>query len=199
MTDGQRLATELVLLVRDPVDGSLRGRNVDVCLRAALLCQLALDGHIVSVKGAPVASAAQIDDAILGALHSAIRGRPRVAWRRWFRHVRVDREALVDELVASARLTSVGTDRFTDAQPERTRALRNRLLELESDPSQARTGPEAVLGYLFVLAQSRLVARDWDDVLGRAVVGMAPPTAGTVLMVLRSAGQVLARRRLLRQ
>jgi hypothetical protein len=198
VAEDQRLATELVLVLHDRRDGMVRGRNVDVCLRAALLSELALNGHIVSVKGAPVASSSGTDDPILGAVHSAIQRRPRVAWRRWFRHVQDDRGALLDDLVASARLTPQSTKSFTDTLPDRTRSLRNRLLDLETEPGQQRTPHDAVLGYLFVLAQSRNVASHWDEVLRRALVGAEPQAGVTVLVVLRATGQVLGRRRLLR-
>jgi hypothetical protein len=102
-----RLATQLLLIARNPHSGRLRHRGVlDIALRAALLTELVLDGRITHESGGPVViSPGKSGDRILDAVASTVERRPNVSWWRWFRHVRSDRQVLIAELIESDRWT----------------------------------------------------------------------------------------------
>ena len=102
-----RLATELLLLARDPATGRLRRpRRLDIGLRAALFADLLLDERIADAYGSPLLiDESESGDRVLDSVARAVGRRPKVAWWRWFRHVRADRDVLVAELVDAGRWT----------------------------------------------------------------------------------------------
>ena len=102
-----RLATELLLIARDPATGRLRRpRRLDIGLRAALFADLLLDQRIADAYGSPLSSTSP-NPATASWTRWPVpsRGGRKVAWWRWFRHVRADRDVLVAELVEAGRWT----------------------------------------------------------------------------------------------
>jgi hypothetical protein len=155
---GDRLATDLLRIARDPVSGRIRHRrSVDICLRAALFADLAARGHIVDEAGAPALVAAEpTGDRILDAVCDAVLRRPGVAWPRWFRHVSADGQAIRGELVAAGRWQRRGgwrpsfVDEEADAVLARTHEL-DRVARYERAPADER---EAVLATLTIMCGS---------------------------------------------
>lgn len=152
---GDRIATDLLRSAVDRDRTLVTRHGLAICLRAALLAELALDGAIGDTGRAPRATGQPpVDDPILGAVHTTVAARPKVAWKRWYRHVGVDLTALTDELVGRGTWTDLGgrlgrtsiLDRDPDGAVEV--ALRARAVGLgEERPESAR---EAVLGVLVV-------------------------------------------------
>lgn len=148
-----RLATQLLLIARNPVSGRLRHPGVlMIGLRAALLADLVLDGRVADEAGAPyVEDAAATGDHVLDTLARAVERRPYVGWWRWFRHVRPDREVLVAELVERGRWTrrrGGPWPAFTDNDEGASLALSfetTKLIEGRATPKDARQGVLAVL------------------------------------------------------
>jgi hypothetical protein len=171
-----RIAIDLLRMARNPATGRLRHRSsLEVALRAALFSELALSGKVVDDANAPsLADDEPTGDRILDAIRRTIEQRPHVTWRRWFRHVRVDRIALCDELVASGQWTrkSGPLRAYTDAKPEEPQALAfelTKIVTFERAPADSR---EAVLALLAVASgavgrrpRPRAVRRELKSVL----------------------------------
>jgi hypothetical protein len=106
----ERLATQLLRIARDPATGRLHyPGSLAAGLRAALFTDLILAGRVGEDRGGPRArGGSDTGDRILDAVHRTVGDHPHVAWWRWFRHVRADRIALVDELVTAGRWTARG-------------------------------------------------------------------------------------------
>ncbi len=155
----RRMATDLLRMARHPRTGRVRrGGTLDIALRAALLCDLVLDGRVVDTGRAPAVpddeAAEPVGDHIADTLVRTIDRRPDVAWWRWYRHVRVDREALTKELVESGVWTPTGgvgpMVSYDDVEPSRGPALGfelNGVLE-SRDASDLRRSLLAMLMYL---------------------------------------------------
>lgn len=157
MTD--RLATQLMLIARDPITGRLRRpRVLDMGLRAALLTDLVFAGRVTEQYRAPfVEHATESGDRILDAVERAVERRPSVGWWRWFRHVRADRTALVEELLADGRWTQVRDGlwpSYRDEDPDPAFALAyatQQVVEKRALPADPR---QAVLAALAVMCGS---------------------------------------------
>jgi hypothetical protein len=153
-----RLATQLLLIARDPGSGRLRHPgSLDIGLRAALFTDLLLSGRITEQRGGPFASeAGASDDRILDAVQRTVAGRPGVAWWRWFRHVRVDRDALVGELTASGRWTADGRVRPQYADEQSGAALEHaeHLLAVAALRAAPNDCDDAVLAVLATMCGS---------------------------------------------
>lgn len=151
-----RLATQLLLLARNPDTGRLRKpRNLDIGLRAALLADLALQGRIAEQARGPILVApGDTGDRILDAVARTVGQRPDVHWWRWFRHVRDDRTALVDELLASGRWVRRGggvRPAYDDTDAVASAALAHtigRVVDKQVQPGDAR---QAFLASLTVM------------------------------------------------
>ena len=149
-----RIATDLLRMARDPATGRIRHRNtLEIGLRAALFAELALNGQLTDNVNAPaVVGDEPTGDRLLDAIRRTVNERPDVTWRRWFRHVRVDRTALTAELVDAGRWERKPGMRlaYTDTQPEESQAVAyevNRVAQFERSPVDSR---EAVLTVLAV-------------------------------------------------
>ncbi len=149
-----RIAVDLLRMARNPVSGRLRHRGcLEVALRGALFAELALNGEVVDEVNAPtLTSGVPMQDRIFDGIRRAVQARPDVTWRRWFRHVRVDRTALCAELVDAGRWERKPgwPPAFTDSAPEEAQALAyevNRIISFERAPADSR---EAVLALLAV-------------------------------------------------
>jgi hypothetical protein len=154
-----RLATQLLRVARDPASGRLHNPGpLASGLRAALFTDLILTGRVREAGRGPYADEpADSGDRILDAVQRAVARRPDVAWWRWFRHVRVDRVALVDELVQAGRWTAhhggrgaAYEDRDADEALARAETLR-RVVAGELAPADSR---QAVLAMLTVMCGS---------------------------------------------
>lgn len=198
-----RLATQLLLIARDPGSGRLRHpTSLDIGLRAALFTDLLLAERITAQRGGPYAETAEeSDDRILDAVQRAVVRRPGVAWWRWFRLVRVDRIALVDELVGSGRWTATGGvrphygDEQAGAALERSEHLR-RVATLQIAPADPG---EAVLAALTTMCGS-ITGRPHPRALRRELVPLldtvsrsGQPGAAHLPSVLRGAAMRLRR------
>jgi Golgi phosphoprotein 3 (GPP34) len=149
-----RIAVDLLRMARDPATGRIRHRNaLDISLRAALLAELALNGKIVDEINAPVLTSGEpTGDRIFDAILRTVQERPNVTWRRWFRHVRVDREALCAELIEAGRWEPSRSwhAAFSDTKPEEAQAIAfeiQRIARFERAPRDSR---EAVLTLLAI-------------------------------------------------
>ena len=149
-----RIAVDLLRMARDPGSGRLRHRSsLDIALRAALFSELALNGQIVDQVNAPsLTSPEPTGDRIFDGIRGAVEARPNVTWRRWFRHVRIDRTTLSAELVDAGRWrrTRSWPAAFADAEAEEAQALAfeiNRVVAFDRAPVDSR---EAVLTLLAV-------------------------------------------------
>lgn len=149
-----RIAVDLLRMARNPATGRIRYVSaLDVALRAALFAELALNGRVVDQLSAPALTSDEpTGDHIFDAVRRTVAARPNVAWRRWFRYVRVDRVGLSAELVEAGRWerTRRWPAVFRDAKPEEVQALAyevNRVASLERAPADSR---EAVLTLLAV-------------------------------------------------
>ena len=198
-----RLATQLLLISRDPATGRLRHPGVlDIGLRAALFTDLLLNGHISQQRGGPFAEEMGVDnDRILDAVLRTVERRPGVAWSRWFRHVRVDRTALVGELVDAGRWTEEGglSPRYHDEQSDAALAHAESLRQIAELHAQPGTAGEGVLAILTVMCGSitgrprpRALRRELDPLLTQLV---RPEVTGTVYLprMLRGAAQRIRR------
>lgn len=146
-----RLATELLLLGRDPATGRLRRpRRLDIGLRAALFTDLLLAQRMVDVGGAPaVTGPPDSGDRVLDAVARAVAGRPNVSWWRWFRHVRADRDVLIAELADAGRWLPrrSGMSRaWDDVDDLAAQALRHDLERVVSAKVAPRDARQATLG-----------------------------------------------------
>lgn len=201
-----RLATQLLRIARDPGSGRLRHSGpLAIGLRAALFSDLVLTGRVVDDGAAPaVGPMPASEDRILEAVARTVQNRAGVAWWRWFRHVRVDTRALVDELVADGRWTVV-----TRAVGRRTRFQDNdegsvqeltlatlQVAELTKAPADSR---QAVLAILTVMCGSisgrprpRAVRRDLKPLLATAS-GTGERGAMALPAVINGASRLLKR------
>lgn len=148
----ERLATQLLRIARDPATGRLHHPGpLAAGLRAALLTDLILTGRVGESRGAPTARGrAGSGDRILDAVQRAIGEHPHVAWWRWFRHVRADRIALVDELVTAGRWTRRGRLRASYEDDDAGGALElglatQRVVDGAVAPADSRQAVLAVL------------------------------------------------------
>ncbi|MHA3700985.1 GPP34 family phosphoprotein [Jatrophihabitans sp. YIM 134969] len=150
---GDRIATDLLRASVGTTGELVTRRGLAVCLRGALLADLALAGALADTGFGPTPTGeSPPDDRILAAVHRTVQARPSVAWRRWFRHVDVDLAALADELVELDRWTETSrgmTRRVVldrDAGGAVVLGRRARAVGLGSEP--AASAREAVLGVL---------------------------------------------------
>lgn len=152
---GDRIATDLLRCALDSDRRLVTGHGLAVCLRAALFSDLALAGAIGDTGRAPtVTGEPPDDDRILAAVHRTVAARPRVAWKRWYRHVDVDLEALTDELVLAGRWADLGrgfrTRSFLDRDAEQALAMGLRARAVGLGEEAPESPHEAVLGVLTV-------------------------------------------------
>jgi hypothetical protein len=192
----ERIAIDLLRMARNPASGRLRHRaSLEVALRAALFAELALTGKVIDDVNAPgLADDEPTGDRILDAIRRTVAQRPHVTWRRWFRHVRVDRIALCAELVDSEQWTRKPgpMPAFTDAKPEEPQAMAfelTKVLTFERAPADSR---EAVLALLAVACgavgrrpRPRAIRRELKSVLDAVNHHTAQKIVVTAATVIR--------------
>jgi hypothetical protein len=209
VSDADRLATRLLLIARDRTSGRLTNpTGLDIGLRAALLADLLLAGHIVGNGRGPVPVDTSVpEDRLLAAVQATVARRPGLAWRRWYRHVRVDREALIAELVDSGRWQSFGrlVPTYLDLDPaaaDRDREHVVEVLGLRRDPADARDAVlAAIAGICGATGQPRRRARALDRELApllRAMNTYGDRTGLDLAQCLRAAARS-TKRQLLRR
>jgi hypothetical protein len=192
----QRIATQLLLLGRNPVTGRLRHvRVLDIGLRAALFCDLVLAGRMVSRDGAPFAfGVTDTGDHVLDTVAHAVSARQNVQWWRWYRHVRTDRLELVRELVDCGRWSERGSGpirRYDDAEELAPQALALHLRGVVA-AAQIRDAREGVLAALTVMCGTngrpdpRALRSELKPLLDR-IVDTGEPNADHVPRVLAGA------------
>ena len=149
-----RIAVDLLRMARDPATGRIRHRSaLDISLRAALFAELALNGKIVDEINAPALTSGELTgDRIFDAILRTVQERPTVTWRRWFRHVSVDRAALCAELVDAGRWepTRGWPAAFSDAEPEEAQAMAFEIQRVARFDRTPRDSREAVLTLLAI-------------------------------------------------
>ncbi|MEP6852485.1 MAG: GPP34 family phosphoprotein [bacterium] len=188
------LAEQLLVLSLDPTDGRIRGgRGLDVSLRGALLAELALRNVVGTDGRAPiVVGEVMTGDRILDAVAATVHRRPGVAWRRWFRHVGVDRAALTARLLESGRwVAGPGRRRYADTDPQAADRLAMAVA------TAGATGPlvVTVLSELGAMPgprsrKSRLRAREPALVARLTADGFSPATQAAVRDALAGAAAV---------
>lgn len=154
-----RLATQLLRVARDPATGRLRHAGaLATGLRAALFTDLILAGRVSPAGRGPYADEpVERGDRILDAVQRTVARRPDVAWWRWFRHVRVDRVALVDELVQAGRWTprrsGLGTA-YDDAEADEALAWAQQLRRIVRHEAGEPDARQNVLAMLTLMCGS---------------------------------------------
>jgi hypothetical protein len=133
---------------------------------------------------------------MLAAVFAAVQRRPRLAWRRWFRHIRDDRAALVERFVGSGRWLAQGGNRFADADPDGAQRLHARAFALAELIEAPRDEREAILGFLYALTGPRLPSERVQGWEARLAVVDATPGGPTLRRVLRTAQSTSRPRRL---
>ena len=166
------IATDLLRIASDPSTGRLVRRNtLAVCLRAALLAELALAGQIVDYAGAPHAiSTAPTAHRFLDQIRDAVAARPGVSWPRWFRYVHGDRVALVNELVNAEVWTPVGRNRYIDVDAVSMLERARRVTAVATLRMPPVDSPDAVLAMLLVIGGATAV----PETIGRPPARPAP-------------------------
>lgn len=154
MTD--RTATRLLLIARNRATGRLTNPGaLDIGLRAGMLTDLLLSGHIVGDgRGPRTANESSTGDRLLDAVRNTVTARPNVAWRRWFRHVRVDRDACVAELIQQDRWQAFGrmVPTYLDLDPAVADALRAHTIEVIAQRSAPDDSHDATLALIAAIA-----------------------------------------------
>jgi hypothetical protein len=200
-----RLATQLLLIARDPTTGRVRHRNaLGYGLRAALLIDLALAGRITAGRLGPViASTEPTDDRMLEAVARTVAERPNVQWFRWFRRVREDVAALAEELVDAGRWSVQGRSlvgpAYSDVDEMQARVLAERCGSILAGRREAADARIAVLAVLCGLCGSigqrprprALRRKEYDRLIDRAR-GFGDPGIELVTPILRGATQLMA-------
>lgn len=199
-----RLATQLLLIARNPRNGRLRSRGVlDIGLRAALLAELVLDGRVTHQDGGPYAHAvAESGDRVLDTVARTVEQRPGVAWWRWYRHVRQDRAVLAAELIESGRWRQRRgglAPAYDDTDEPATQALAYatvRVAQQHAAPADARQGVLAALSVMCGAAggrpRPRALRRELKPIVD-AVATSGEPNAH-VLPKLLAGATLLSRR-----
>lgn len=150
---GDRIATDLLRTALRGDDHLTNRAQLAICLRGALFADLALGGALGDTGRAPVVTGdPPADDRILAAVHGTVGRRANVAWKRWFRHVDVDLEALSDELVGAGRWLPTGRHVFHDRDAAAALALGYRARAVGLGEEEPESPREAVLGVLAVTA-----------------------------------------------
>lgn len=191
-----RIAIDLLRVARDPVTGRLRHHSaLEVALRGALFAELAFDGHITDDNNAPNATIGEpTDDRVFEAICQAVRQRPNVTWRRWFRHVSGDRTALCKELVEAGRWERKPGWRtaFTDTESVQAQATAfelNRIATFDRSPKDSREAVLALLGVASGAIGRRphpaAVRRELKPVLDSIDNPTAARAVSTVALVVR--------------
>ncbi len=151
-----RIATDLLRIARDPGTGRLRHtQRLEVALRAALFSDLALAGHLATMAAAPIATeSGPPEDRILAAVWTTVTRRRSVRWSRWYRHVRVDRVALVDELTSAERWqVGRGVPRtYVESDLGGALELREHVLAVIESRGEVRDAHDAVLALLAAMS-----------------------------------------------
>jgi hypothetical protein len=170
---GERTATRLLILSRDLASGRLRNpRALDVGLRAALFTDLIRGGHLTNRNSTPLAvDESATGDRLLDAVLATVVRRPRVGWRRWYRHVHVDQVACVGELVESGRWTRKPgpLPRYADNQPDAALEAwehTTQVLALRRDPVDEQDAAVAILAALSGAVGGRRRAKAIEKELG---------------------------------
>jgi hypothetical protein len=173
-----RTATRLLLIALEPTSGRLRNpRVLDVGLRAGMFADLIQLGRIVSDGHGPVPTRDEpTGDRLLDAVFRTVSQRPKVAWKRWYRHVRVDREAGTAELVEQGRWRSAGrvTPTYLDLHPQLAQAARQhtaQVITLRTEPDDAQDAALALIAAITgVVGGPRRPAKAID----RELAGLLP-------------------------
>ncbi len=151
-----RIATDLLLLARNPGSGTLRHQvALERCIRSALFAELALAGALRSDGRSPAAAGLEpTGDPVLDAVRAAVDARPGVTWPRWFRHVADDREVLVRHLIEDGRWEAgvdvVRRHSYVDTEPEQTVDLTYATLRVAEQTVAPADAEQACLAILTV-------------------------------------------------
>jgi hypothetical protein len=154
------LATDLLLIARNPVNGRLRHRSaLERGLRAALFTELIVAGLIVDDGGAPYATTRdRSGDHVLDTLHTAVTDRPGTIWRRWFHLVAADRTVLTKKLVEDGRWRRerdrFGRIRWRDTASDSTLALAHTITAVAAFRQPPADRNQAVLAILSTVCGS---------------------------------------------
>jgi hypothetical protein len=202
-----QLATDLLLISRNPATGRLRHRAaLEKGLRAALFVELVLARLIVDEQGAPHAmSADPLDDRVLSSVLSTVARKPGVAWRRWFHLVSADRDVLIEALVADGRWLPardlVGRRGWRDTAQDATLELTHTMLAVANDREPPADREQALLAILMTLCGSvtgrprpRELRRRLAPLLD-AVGPQSDPVRRDVVAVLTGCSTAVRRRR----
>jgi hypothetical protein len=195
-----RIAIDLLRIARNPATGRLRHTSsLEAALRGALFAEMAFDGYLVDESNAPSTTLAEpTDDRVFELIWQAVRERPNVAWRRWFRWVKGDRTAMCRELVEAQRWVPKPGRRtaFTDVESDQALAMSielNRIAAFERSPKDSR---EAVLVLLGV-ACGAVGPRPRPSAVRRELkLVLASVDNATAAKVVTTAAAVIRRRRL---
>jgi hypothetical protein len=196
-----RLATQLLLLGRNPATGRLvHPRVLDIGLRAALFSELILQGRMVSRDGAPfVFGETEHGDHILDSVARAVHKRQNVQWWRWYRHVRADRQILIKELLDSGRWTQrrgMPFPRYDDTDelaPQARAARLDAIVRGNGEITDAREGTLAVLTVMCGTRgrpNPRALRKDLKPLVDR-IVATAEPNAEHVPSALAGASVLM--------
>ncbi|MBV9594077.1 MAG: GPP34 family phosphoprotein [Actinobacteria bacterium] len=200
------VATDLLLLARNPAGGTLRHRvALERALRSALFVDLALAGALLDTGRAPaVAGFGPTGDRILDAVRATVDARPDVMWPRWYRHVSEDRVELTKELIRSGRWIeqrSTGRVSYVDADTDATLRLGLSIERVAQRRMAPRDSHEAVLAILTVICgaisgppRPREFRRELLPLLD-TVGPLGDPTRRTVQVALATGAQAVKRRR----
>jgi hypothetical protein len=180
-----QLATDLLLIGRNPLSGRLRHRSaLEKGLRAALFTELILARRIGDNGNCPAALTTDLlDDGVLDAVLTAVAGRPRVIWRRWYHHVAADRAVLTKALVADGRWRRerdrLGRAVWRDTDPGASLAAAHavsQVAELRQAPAGQEQAVLAILSAMCGAISGRPRPRDLRGRLDTLLQAVGPAT-----------------------
>jgi len=201
-----QLATDLLLIGRNPLSGRLRHRSAhEKGLRAALFTELILTRRIGDSANSPAALTTDpLDDSVLDAVLGAVTRRPRVVWRRWYHHVAADRAVLTKALIADGRWRRerdrLGRAVWRDTDQGASLAIAHavsQVAELRQAPASPEQAVLAILSAMCGAIAGRPRPRDLRgrlDTLLEAVGPTSDPVRRDIQAALTGCGASVRRR-----